>query len=252
MQRAVPAAPCSGAASFLARASPAMVTSKLIHRIYELAWPVLIAQLAVMAYAVIDTIMAGRYSTQDLAAVGIGASIYFSVFVGLMGVLLAVSPTVAQLLGAGRHAEIGEEIRQAMWLALALAVLSIAVFRYPDPLLRLSEAPPAVEQKVRTYLAIAAWGAPAGLGFRLFASYTTAVSLPRIMMALNLLGLALKVPLNWLLIFGHWGMPEMGSAGCAVATALVNWIICALAWLRCGTAEEYRRYGVFSRWSWPR
>jgi len=52
-----------------------MVTRKLIHRIYELAWPVLIAQLAVMAYAVIDTIMAGRYSTQDLAAVGIGASI---------------------------------------------------------------------------------------------------------------------------------------------------------------------------------
>src|SRR5689334_3303234 len=132
MQRAVPAASCSGAASFLP-ALPAMVTRKLIHRIYELAWPVLIAQLAVMAYAVIDPIMAGRYSTQDLAAVGIGASIYFSVFVGLMGVLLAVSPTVAQLLGAGRHAEIGEEIRQAMWLALALAVLSIVVFRYPDP-----------------------------------------------------------------------------------------------------------------------
>src|SRR3982750_762925 len=196
------------------------MSRKLLVQIGDLAWPVLIAQLAVMAYAVIDTVMAGRYGTQDLAAVGIGASIYFSVFVGLMGVLLAVSPTVAQLLGAGRHSGIGEEIRQAMWLALALAVLSIAVFRYPDPLLRLSEAPPAVEQKVRAYLAIAAWGAPAGLAFRLFASYTTAVSLPRIMMRLNLLGLALKVPLNWMLIFGHWGLPPMGSAGCALSTAV--------------------------------
>jgi len=225
---------------------------KLVAEIYQLAWPVLIAQLAVMGYAVIDTAMAGRYATDDLAAVGIGASIYFSVFVGLMGVLLAVTPTVAQLFGAGRHADIGEQVRQAMWLALGLALLSIVVFRYPDPLLALSEAPPAVEQKVRTYLAIAAWGAPAGLAFRLFSSYTTAVSLPRVMMALNLLGLALKVPLNWMLIFGHFGAPEMGSAGCALSTAIVNWIICVLAWFRCHIAEDYRAHGVFSRWSWPR
>src|SRR5215210_8630269 len=86
------------------------VFRKLAHEIYRLAWPVLIAQLAVMAYAVIDTMMAGRFATEDLAAVGIGASIYFSVFVALMGVLLAVSPIVAQLLGAGRYDEIGEQV----------------------------------------------------------------------------------------------------------------------------------------------
>jgi len=82
--------------------------------------------------------MAGRYGTDDLAAVGIGSSIYFSVFVGLMGVLLAVTPTIAQLLGAGRNAEIGEQVRQGMWLTLALALVSVLVFRYPEPLLELS------------------------------------------------------------------------------------------------------------------
>ena len=245
----------SGAASFFPSHpfSPnSLMSRKLVREIYQLAWPVLVAQLAVMAYSVIDTIMAGRFGTEDLAAVGIGASIYFSVFVGLMGVLLAVTPTVAHLFGAGRHAEIGEQVRQAMWLTLALALVSVVVFRYPEPLLALSEAPPGVAGKVRSYLAIAAWGAPAGLAFRLFASYTTAVSQPRIMMALNLLGLALKVPLNWMLIFGHWGAPEMGAAGCALSTTIVNWIICVLAWLRTRTAEEYRGHGVFARWSWPR
>jgi MATE family multidrug resistance protein len=118
------------------------MTRKLAHDIYRLAWPVLIAQLAVMAYAVIDTMMAGRFATEDLAAVGIGASIYFSVFVALMGVLLAVTPTVSQLLGAGRHDEIGEQVRQAMWLTLALAVLSIFVYSFPEPLLAMSQAPP--------------------------------------------------------------------------------------------------------------
>ena len=224
----------------------------LVRQVYELAWPVLVAQLAVMAYSVIDTVMAGRYATDDLAAVGIGASIYFSVFVGLMGVLLAVTPTVAQLLGARRLSEIGEQVRQSMWLVLLLALLSIAIFRYPDPLLRLSQPPPAVEQKVRAYLAIAAWGAPAGLAFRLFASYTTSVSLPRVMMALNLLGLALKFPLNWMFVYGHWGAPEMGSAGCALSTTIVNAFICMLAWVRVATAQAYRAHGVFSRWSWPR
>ena len=228
-----------------------LVKRKLVGQIYELAWPVLIAQLAVMAYAVIDSAMAGRYATDDLAAIGIGASIYFSVFVALMGVLLAVTPTVAQLRGAGRLADIGEQVRQAMWLVVVLAVLSIVVFSYPEPLLRLSDPPPTVAAKVRSYLAIAAWGAPAGLAFRLFASYTTAVSLPRVMMTLNLLGLSLKIPLNWIFIFGH-GAPAMGSAGCALSTALVNWIVCALAWAHVARSDSYRKHGVFTRWSWPR
>lgn len=228
------------------------MSRKRLAEIYDLAWPVLIAQLATMAYAVIDTIMTGRAGTDDLAAAGIGASIYFSVFVALMGVLLAVSPTVAHLLGAERHGEIGEQVRQAMWLTLALALLSVLLFRFPEPFLALSEPPPAVAAKVRDYLDLAAWGVPAGLAFRLFASYTTAVSRPRIMMVLNLVGLALKVPLNYVFIFGHAGAPEMGAAGCALATTLVNWFVCILAWLRCGLGDEYRRHRVFARWSWPR
>ena len=163
----------SGTAIFFAFPPPGIdstVRRKLVKTIYDLAWPVLIARLAVMAYSVIDTMMAGRYATDDLAAVGVGASIYFSVFVALMGVLLAVTPTVAQLQGAGLHGEIGEQVRQAMWLAVALAVVSVVVYSHPDPLLEMSEAPPTVAAKVRAYLAIAAWGAPAGLAFRLFAS----------------------------------------------------------------------------------
>ncbi|HTP97847.1 MAG TPA: MATE family efflux transporter [Casimicrobiaceae bacterium] len=229
-----------------------VVSRKLAVDIYRLAWPVLVAQLAVMGYGVIDTIMAGRFATDDLAAVGIGASIYFSVFVALMGVLLAVSPIVGHLVGAGREREIGEQVRQAMWLTLALAVLSMLVFGYPEPFLALSEPPPAVATKVRAYLDIAAWGAPAGLAFRLFSSYTTAISLPRAMMILNLAGLLLKLPLNWIFVFGHLGAPAMGSAGCALSTAFVNWIMGVLAWVLVGVLPAYRRHGVFSRWSWPR
>ncbi|MFH1045108.1 MAG: MATE family efflux transporter [Pseudomonadota bacterium] len=100
----------------------------LVRELVRLGWPVLVAQMALMANSVIDAIMAGRYGTLDLAAVGIGSSIYFSVFVALMGVLLALTPIVAHLYGAGRHADIAEELRQSAWLAAALALISLLLF----------------------------------------------------------------------------------------------------------------------------
>lgn len=223
----------------------------LLRGIHALAWPVLVAQLATMALAVIDAVMAGRFSTDDLAAVGIGSAMYVSVFVPFMGVLLAISPSVSQLHGAGELGSIGEEVRQAGWLAAALTVVSIVLFLYPEPLLTLSQVPPEVEAKVRDYLAMAAWGMPAALGIRLFTGYTTAVSLPRALMVLTLAGLAIKVPLNWVLVFGRLGAPPMGAAGCALATSIVNTLMCLAGWAWCALAAGTRPHRVFARFSWP-
>jgi len=223
----------------------------LVRELVRLGWPVLIAQLAVMANSVIDTIMAGRYGTLDLAAVGIGSSVYFSVFVTLMGVLLALTPIVAHLYGAGRHADIGEELRQSAWLAAALALVSLLLFAYPEPFLAVARLEPALEAKVRAYLHALAWSVPASLLFRVFYSFSTAISQPRTVMALTLAGLALKVSLNAVFMYGNLGAPELGSTGCAVATAIVSWIVCALAWTWCWFEPGYRRFRVYGRWSWP-
>ena len=88
-----------------------LMSSSLHKDIFRLGWPMFIGQMAVMANGFIDTIMAGRYSTLDLAGIGVGASIYMSIFVAMMGILLALTPTAAQLYGAGRYGEIGEEVR---------------------------------------------------------------------------------------------------------------------------------------------
>jgi MATE family multidrug resistance protein len=227
------------------------VSRGLYRELVRLAWPVLIAQLAVMANNVIDTVMAGRYGRLDLAAVGIGSSIYFSVFVALMGVLLALTPIVAHLYGAGRHADIGEELRQSAWLAAALALISLLAFAYPDPFLAVAKLEPALDAKVRAYLHALAWSVPASLLFRVFYGFSTAISRPRTVMAFTLIGLVLKLPLNWVFMYGNLGAPELGSTGCAVATALVSWIVCALAWAWCWLEPGYRPYRVFARWSWP-
>jgi MATE family multidrug resistance protein len=227
------------------------MSRSLVRELVRLGWPVLIAQLAVMSNNLIDTVMAGRYGTLDLAAVGIGSSIYFSVFVALMGVLLALTPLAAHLYGAGRHAEIGEEVRQSVWLAVALALLSLALFAWPEPFLAIAKLDAVLEQKVRAYLHALAWAVPAGLLFRVFYGFSTAISRPRTVMALTLIGLALKLPLNWVFMYGNLGAAELGSTGCAVATAVSSWIVCAVAWCWCWYEPGYRTYGVFARWSWP-
>jgi len=226
--------------------------SKSVYReIFRLGWPVFIGQVAVVANGVIDTIMAGRYSTVDLAGVGVGAAIYFSIFIALMGVLLALTPIAAQLYGADRYAEIGEEVRQCAWLAVALGAACFALLRYPDPFMALTRLPPEVEERARGYLAAASWGVPAALLFRVFYGFSTAVSRPRAVMALNLIGLAIKVPLNLVFMYGQLGAPELGGVGCAVSSSVIAWVSCLLAWSWCLLEPGYRRYRVFARWSWP-
>jgi MATE family multidrug resistance protein len=205
-----------------------------------------------MANGVIDTVMAGRYGTLDLAAVGIGASIYATLFITLMSVLLALTPIAAQAYGAGRHDAIGESVRQCAWLALWLALVSLVLLKNPQPLFALSRLAPDVEARTMSYLDAIAWAVPATLLFRVFAGFSTAVSRPRPVMVLNLAGLALKVPLNWVLMNGELGLPALGAAGCAAATAVIAWLTCAAAWLWCWHEPDYKRYTVFARWSWPR
>jgi MATE family multidrug resistance protein len=224
----------------------------ILRDIVKLGWPVLIAQVAVMINGVIDTVMAGRLSAADLAAVGIGASIYISIFVTLMGVLIALTPVVAQLYGAGRMAEIGEEVRQSAWLGAMLAVVAFVLIYFPDPFLALAQVAPDVEVKTRSYLRSVALGIPAMLMFRVFYSFTTAVSKPRVIMALNLAGLALKIPLNLVFMHGFLGMPALGGPGCAVSTAIISWTLAIAAWLVCRFDPGYRPFHVFARWSWPR
>src|SRR4051812_10543997 len=144
-----------------------------------------------MANGFIDTVMAGRYSTVDLAGIGVGARIYMSIFVAVMGVLLALTPTGSPLYGAGRPAQGGEEGRRGMWLSVGLVVVCRAALAFPDPLLAFTKLEPEVESRTRGSLAASAWGVPAMLLFRVFYGFSTAVSRPRVIMVLNLVGLAL-------------------------------------------------------------
>jgi MATE family multidrug resistance protein len=228
--------------------SPRSLPRELLH----LAWPSLIAQLAVMGGGVIDTLMAGRISALDLAAVGIGASIYATIFVTVMGVLLALIPVVAHHHGARRFEDIGADVRQSLWLALALALIAVLLLKNPEPFLYFAKVGPLLETKVRAYLSGLAWAVPGYLLFRVFYGLTTGIGHPRPVMIFNLAALALKAPLNWVFMQGHLGLPALGGPGCGWSSAVIAWCLASLAWYWCRSEASYAPYGVFSRFEWPR
>ncbi|WP_292934097.1 MATE family efflux transporter [Noviherbaspirillum sp.] len=216
-----------------------------IRRIGALAWPLLIGQLAVIANGVIDTAMTSRFSATDLAALAVGTSIYISIFVGLNGVLAALSPVIGQLFGAQRFKAIGAEVKQGIWLALFLTVIGCLALLFPQPLLSLAHASSALNDKASLYLRILALALPATLGFRIYASLNTAIGRPKMVMALQIGALALKVPLNALFIFGGFGIPALGGPGCAVATGITVWVMFLICGLIVRVNPSYRLFGVF-------
>ncbi|OWQ93874.1 MATE family efflux transporter [Roseateles aquatilis] len=209
-----------------------------LRQILPLAWPVFVGQLAVLAYSTIDTLLVARHSATDLAALAVGSAVYTSVFVGLMGVVLAISPVAGQLFGAKRMAEAGDSLHQAAWLALALTVLGELVLWFPQPFLAISQVNPEIAAKVRDYLRMLGVALPAALLFTAYRGFNTAVSRPKAVMALQIGGLALKFPASALLIggfsIGPLQVPALGAVGCAIATAIVMWsqLLIALLVLR--------------------
>ncbi|MBP6901221.1 MAG: MATE family efflux transporter [Burkholderiaceae bacterium] len=215
-----------------------------VRRIVPLAWPLFIGQLAVLGFSTVDTLLVARHSATDLAALAVGASAYVTVFVGLMGAVLAIGPIVGQAFGAGRLREAGHQVWQAGWLAMALALLGCLLLVFPQPFLALAQAGPAVAEKVRGYLLALAVALPAALLFTVYRGFNNAVSRPKAVMALQLGGLALKVPLSWLLVSGQpaWGLAPLGVVGCGIATAIVMWAQLGLAWWLLHHDRFYQRF----------
>ncbi|MEK6420224.1 MAG: MATE family efflux transporter [Burkholderia gladioli] len=222
-----------------------------IRRIAGLAWPVLIGQLAIIAFGVIDTAMVGRYSAVDLAALGLGSSIYVSIYIGLTGILSALQPIAGQLYGARRFHEIGEEVRQAMWLAAMLAVPGFLLLHFPELLLRLAHTPSALHDRTVDYLRVLAFGLPASLMFRIYNALTNAAGKPRLAMILQIGGLALKIPLNIWFIFGGLGVPALGGPGCGLASTLINWGLALIAFTLVARLNVFAPLGIFARFCTP-
>ena len=211
------------------------------------AGTVLVGQLAVMAFGVTDTIVAGRYSERALAALSVGSAVYITFFVAMMSVLQALLPVWAELHGGRRNEELGRSVRQALYLAAIGSVLGCTALFFPGPLLRWTQVPDAVQHDVQGYLMVLALAMPPALLFRMYSTLNQSLGKPQLVTWLQALSLLLKIPLTIWFVFGGLGVPAMGAVGCAWATVAVTYgfLICSVWLLR--TQSLYEPYAIWRR-----
>lgn len=221
-------------------------------RTLTLAWPLVLGQLAGVLMTFVDTVMAGRLSAEALASVAAGAAIWHTVMLAGMGVLLAVSPSVAHLEGAGERERIGPLVRQALWIAAALSVVTAMVCFGAGPLLRWLEIDAALHATVLGYLRALLWGAPAMYAFLTLRFLCEGMEISRPVMYFGFTGLAVNVVANYALIYGHFGMPRLGAIGCGYATSAVWWTQLAGLLVYISRHPRLSRLRLFERFDWPR
>ncbi len=209
------------------------------------AGTVLVGQLAVMAFGVADTMIAGRHSPQALATLSLASSIYISIYVALNGLVQALLPVWAELHGGGRNAALGRSVRQALYVCALASLIGIAALCFPDPWLAWTDVPAELWPEVRQYLLILAAALAPSLLFRLYGTLNQSLGLPRLVTWLQAGALLIKVPLSALLTFGWGSLPGMGVVGCAWATLAVNTLMLLTGIWLLRTQDIYRPFQLW-------
>lgn len=197
--------------------------SELSH-IWRIAWPLFIAQVAQMGTGVVDTVMAGRYSEQDLAAIAIGYNIWLPVYLLILGILFANATIVAQDFGAERFEKIRKQLPQSLWVAVAAGFLLGPLVWFCDPLLSLLQLNPTTQSKALAYTQMVALGLPAVGVFHALRFHTQGLGITTPFAVASVIGFIANIPLNYAFIYGVGGAPELGAEGCGIATAISMWL----------------------------
>ncbi len=184
----------------------------------RLAWPVIVAELGWMFMGVVDTVMVGGIAPEAIGAVGLGSILYFSAAIFGMGLLLGLDTFVSQAYGAGNLRECHRWLRDGVHLAV-LATLPLMGITFAMvaamPLIGLH---PDVQALTVPYVTVVAWGSLPLLLYAAFRRYLQALGIVRPVMITLVAANLINGGANWVLIYGHLGMPAMGVTGAAWAT----------------------------------
>lgn len=221
---------------------------KLIQMLHILL-PIFVTQVAMQLMTFFDTVMSGNYRTSDLAGVAIATSIWVPVYTGLSGIFLAVTPIVAQHMGAERKQLIAPSVTQAAYLAVIFgaAVIGIGIFAV-DPILTIMKLDADVHRVAREYLTAIGFGVIPSFLYTVMRASIDGLGLTRVTMIITLLSFPINVLLNYLFIFGKMGLPQFGGAGAGIATAITYFIITCIAFAFLRRNDRMREMGMFRSW----
>ena len=231
--------------------SPNINITQEARELIKLALPLIANNLAIMGMSMTDTVMAGRISATDLGAIGVGSGFWNIVFILGLGILLALSPIVAQRYVSEGPESVGQYTQQSFWLGLGLAISFFVVLQFSDVIVRAFYLAPELMPLTAGYLKAIAWGFPAIYGFLTlrFTSEGIGKTVPIMWIALN--SLVLNAVFNYIFMFGKLGFPAMGAVGCGWASALAMWCQFFIMLLYVRRSPAYQPLMIFKKFRLP-
>ena len=217
----------------------------------RLGGPILVAQMAQMANSFVDTVMAGNASSFDLAAVGMGVSIWVPISLFFVGVLGALQPIISHHRGAGELSKVMPVTWQGIYLAVLGSAAMMFILWNAMVVIELFQPDEKTAFIVEGYLKAFTWGVPALALLTALRGLTDGMGHTWVFMAFSLLGTLCNIPLNYALIYGKWGMPELGGIGCGWATTGANAIALLAMLIYLLRSRAYAQLNVFRQRALP-
>lgn len=219
-----------------------------LKQLFHLMLPILVTQFSQAGLGLIDTIMAGRLSPTDLAAIAVGVGLWIPVMLLFSGIMIATTPLVAEAKGARTPEKIATIARQSLWVAFILGVIAGLVLQVLPLTLPLLGVPESLQPKAGLFLHAIGFGMPAVTMYAALRGYSEAIGYPRPVTAISLMALLLLVPLNFIFMYGVGPIPALGSAGCGFATAILQWLMLMSLALYIFKNRVYQNSQPFSHW----
>jgi multidrug resistance protein, MATE family len=216
-----------------------------------LGLPLIGSHVAQMALHVTDTVMLGWYGVEPLAAGVLGASSFFLMFMLGSGFAHAVMPLVAASMGRGDETQVRRDTRMGLWLSIIFGIAVYPVFWFSGTILLALGQDPTVSAMAEAYLRIIGLGMVPALMVMAMKSWLAALERTQVVLWLTVAGVVVNAALNWALIFGNWGAPELGLQGAAIASVAVQ-VVTLLAVAAYGALHPgLRRFRLFQRFWRP-
>ena len=221
------------------------------NRLIKLGSPILVGQIAQTGMGTVDTIMAGNYGANDLAAIAIAQSIWLPVLIFFIGLFTATTTTIARYYGAGNSGGVNSTAQQSLLLAAFCAPLAVIALLNGDLIIAQLGVDPEVAAISQNYLFYLCFGLPAATLFFALRGFTDGQGITRPIMFVSILAFLCNIPLNYLFIFGNYGMPELGGAGCGLATGILMWMQLVSLLVIVTKHKSLKKFSLFQRFSKP-
>ncbi|MBU2983227.1 MATE family efflux transporter [Lentibacter algarum] len=227
-------------------------TREHINAYLLLGLPLVGSHVAQFSIQLADTIMLGWYSVEALAAQVLAGTLFFVLFIFGAGFAFAVMPMVAQAEGAGDERGARRVTRMGIWASILFGIAVLPVFLFAEPLLLALGQKPELAALGAAYLGVAGWGIFPALIVMVLKSFLSALERTQVVLWVTIVAVFANILINYALIFGNWGAPELGIVGAAWASLSVQVIsvILMVAYTRYAT-PEHEVFVRFWRADWP-